>query len=317
MSLARMLTALLLFALPACTATIGSRNTVSCSYSSYPDPSDTCQSFADAWAITVEKLVALNPSIDCAKFETDGRYCVFGTVSPDPTTASSIEATSLMTVTNESPPAITQSKHTDSTTSTFTTTPVVQHQPQQSGLAADCNAFYQISGGDSCGSVTSRYGVTWSQFVTWNPSINSGKCLISALRTAISPCLTLQNQLAAICGRAIMSASAYPARTHRHRLARLAHPTACPPRHQYNLASSLTALPSTKSTLVILVPTSPVKPASASPTSTPGIPQSVRHAAPCGQTTTSVSKISVGKVALPLLCLVMASQPPHRRNQEW
>jgi spore germination protein YaaH len=175
-----MLTVLLLVGLSSCTAIITSRNTVSCSYSSYPDPSDTCQSFASAWAITVEQLVALNPSIDCTNFDADGRYCVLGTVSPDAMTTSSPKATSSISGTTQLATTTTRSDQTSSTTLKATTMSVAQHQPQQSGLVTDCDKFYQVSSGDSCDSVTHKFGITGSQFVSWNPSIDSGKCLIRA-----------------------------------------------------------------------------------------------------------------------------------------
>lgn len=179
---ARTLTALLLFGLPIGAARIESRNTISCSYSSYPDSSDTCQSFADAWAITVKELVALNPSINCADFNTDGRYCVLGTVSPDATTTSSLGTTSSIPATTHFASATTQSENTLSTiTLSATTTSAAQHQPQQSGLIASCATFYRVKSGDSCDSIQAEFGITGSQFVSWNPSINSGECLITAL----------------------------------------------------------------------------------------------------------------------------------------
>ncbi len=38
---------------------------------------DRCQSFADAWLVTLDQFKALNPSVDCSKPLVDGQeYCV-------------------------------------------------------------------------------------------------------------------------------------------------------------------------------------------------------------------------------------------------
>jgi LysM repeat protein len=129
----------------------------------------------------VKQLVALNPSINCADFDIDGRYCVLGTVSPDAMTTSSSRATSNIPATTHFTAATTQSEKTLSTiTMTATTASAAQYQPQQSGLIASCATFYQVKSGDSCDSIQDQFGITGSQFVSWNPSINSGECLTKA-----------------------------------------------------------------------------------------------------------------------------------------
>ncbi|KAF2160118.1 carbohydrate-binding module family 50 protein [Zasmidium cellare ATCC 36951] len=136
-------------------------SSISCSFETSADAGDTCESFSAVWGLTVEQFVALNPGVTCPNLVADQSYCVIGTVSPGTTTAA--PATTTPTTT----PFPTQ------TTPKPTTTTSAQHQPQQSGLAADCNNFYLVSAGDTCSSIEGQYGIPAHQFGSWNPSIDS------------------------------------------------------------------------------------------------------------------------------------------------
>ena len=61
-----------------------------------------------------------------------------------------------------------------STTPTTSSSSSAQYEPQQSGLAANCDNFYDVQSGDSCDAIESEFGITAAQFSSWNPSINSG-----------------------------------------------------------------------------------------------------------------------------------------------
>lgn len=151
----------LALALPALSSShiLQSRSTVSCSYETPAGANQTCDSFSSEWSITVAQLVSWNPGLTCPGDLVQGQdYCVVGTVVTSTSTT------------------MTSSKHTASTTHT-TTTSAAAHQPQQSGLAANCNDFYQVASGNSCDSIESRFGISAAEFRVWNPSINSRECL--------------------------------------------------------------------------------------------------------------------------------------------
>ena len=54
-----------------------------------------------------------------------------------------------------------------------TTTSVTPPGPTQSGIPADCDAYYVAESGDSCSAVESKYGITDAQFHAWNPAVSS------------------------------------------------------------------------------------------------------------------------------------------------
>jgi hypothetical protein len=46
--------------------------------------------------------------------------------------------------------------------------------PTQTGIAPNCNKFYDIVSGDDCGTVEAAFGVTKAQFLAWNVGFGSG-----------------------------------------------------------------------------------------------------------------------------------------------
>jgi LysM repeat protein len=55
-----------------------------------------------------------------------------------------------------------------------TTSSTSSDQPQQTGTAANCNKFYLVQPGDSCTAIESEFGISLSQFIAWNPAVNTG-----------------------------------------------------------------------------------------------------------------------------------------------
>ncbi|KAK0630525.1 hypothetical protein B0T17DRAFT_636671 [Bombardia bombarda] len=54
-------------------------------------------------------------------------------------------------------------------------TPPVQTSPNfptMTGIPCNCNQYYDVKSGDSCGSVESKFGITHQQFIAWNPSVS-------------------------------------------------------------------------------------------------------------------------------------------------
>jgi hypothetical protein len=93
--------------------------------------------------------------------------------SAQPVTTSSIKTTSSVPVTTQ--PATTTRPVTSSTL--VTTTTAAANQPQNSGTASNCNNFYKVASGDSCDVITSKFGISFTQFRTWNTAVNSGMIL--------------------------------------------------------------------------------------------------------------------------------------------
>lgn len=135
---------------------------VVCSFSTTANDGDTCQSFSSEWGLTLDQFESLNPDVSCPDLVGGQEYCVVGDVSSSPsTTTTSSSDTTTPTPTKTTPKT------------TMKTTSSAQHEPQQSGLADNCDNFYLVQGGDSCQIIESKYGITAAQFSKWNPAINS------------------------------------------------------------------------------------------------------------------------------------------------
>ena len=173
-----------LFGLPqlhlAWAMALAPRQQISCSYEYAASSGDTCQSVAADWGLTVQALESLNPGITCPDLVAGQSYCVLGTVSSSgPTVSSSSLATSTFTSTISIvpiPSTTSSSSHSFSSSSSFSSAP---YQPQQTGTAADCDQFYLVETGDSCGKIEAQFGISASEFLDWNPSVNSGRPYMS------------------------------------------------------------------------------------------------------------------------------------------
>ncbi|GKZ37251.1 hypothetical protein AbraIFM66950_008708 [Aspergillus brasiliensis] len=167
-----------LFVLPqlhlAWAMALAPRQQVSCSYEYTAGSGDTCQSVAAEWGLTVQAFESLNPGITCPDLVAGQNYCVLGTVSPSgPTGSSSPLTTSTSTVSTVSTPS-TITSTTSSSSSSSSSSSAAPYQPQPTGTAANCDQFYLVELGDSCEKIEAQFGISASEFLDWNPSINSG-----------------------------------------------------------------------------------------------------------------------------------------------
>ncbi|KAH7122762.1 hypothetical protein B0J11DRAFT_464848 [Dendryphion nanum] len=60
-----------------------------------------------------------------------------------------------------------------STTSTKPTNGIATPSPVQSGIASNCDAFHFVVDGDGCAVIASKYGISLSQFYSWNPAVGN------------------------------------------------------------------------------------------------------------------------------------------------
>ncbi|KAK1241792.1 hypothetical protein MKX07_007615 [Trichoderma sp. CBMAI-0711] len=142
-------------------AKLAPRQQVSCSFATSSSPGDTCQSFAAEWGLSEQTFESLNPGVACPNLVAGQNYCVVGTVvSGQSSTSSSTPIKSSSTLATSTRSTITSSSASD--------------QPQQTGTAANCNKFYLVQPGDSCDAIESQFGISLSQFIAWNPAVNSG-----------------------------------------------------------------------------------------------------------------------------------------------
>jgi hypothetical protein len=45
--------------------------------------------------------------------------------------------------------------------------------PQQTGIISNCNKYHLVESGDGCASIASAYGISLSNFYSWNPAVGS------------------------------------------------------------------------------------------------------------------------------------------------
>ncbi|KAK6496086.1 hypothetical protein TWF481_002110 [Arthrobotrys musiformis] len=112
---------------------------------------DTCAAIISKYGISQAQFVAWNPAIksDCSALWVDNWVCVeiIG-----------------MTIT----------KTTKTTTKATTTgNGVSTPTPHQTGMTKNCKEFRQVQSGDTCASITAKYGITQAQLISWNPAIKS------------------------------------------------------------------------------------------------------------------------------------------------
>lgn len=119
-----------------------SRITANCNEFYEIKSGSSCSAVESTFSITFAQLYAWNPAIgnNCQYLVIGDAICVSG-----PTTSSS----------------------------TSSGTQVTRRGPTQSGIAANCNAYYLAQSGDSCSEIESRYGIAFTQLYTWNPAIGS------------------------------------------------------------------------------------------------------------------------------------------------
>ncbi|PNP56833.1 hypothetical protein THARTR1_03131 [Trichoderma harzianum] len=134
---------------------------------------DTCDSFAAEWSLTEQTFESLNPDVSWPNPVVGQNYCVVDTVSSAlPSSSSSSQSSTRSS--SSALPAKTSSTLVTSTRASTTSSSTTSDQPQQTGTGANCNNFYLVQPGDSCPAIESEFGISMSQFIAWNPSVNTG-----------------------------------------------------------------------------------------------------------------------------------------------
>jgi hypothetical protein len=176
------------------------RRAVDCGFYTTAENSDTCESFAANWGVSVEDLELLNPGINCPKLDTNNEYCVIGTVTDEPvpttTAATTMPATtnSVTTASNVAPSTtVTSSTSTSAsstTTKASTTTTagngIATPMPTQPGMVSNCNKFHYVAPGVSCSRVLSYQKISLVDFAKWNPTVKDD---CSGLWTKVNVCV--------------------------------------------------------------------------------------------------------------------------------
>jgi hypothetical protein len=138
-------------------AMLAPRQQVTCNFATAASAGDTCQSFSAEWGLTEQTFESLNPGISCPDLVAGQNYCVVGSV------ASGGGSSTFITTTKPS----TSSQIPTSSSS-------APDQPQQTGTVTNCNKFYLVQSGDTCPAIEAQFGISMSQFIAWNPSVNTG-----------------------------------------------------------------------------------------------------------------------------------------------
>ncbi|KAJ4005459.1 hypothetical protein NW752_002292 [Fusarium irregulare] len=180
MHLTTLLAASLLPVLPYARS-IPSRRGVDCSFYTSPDSGATCATFAEPWGMSEDDLKALNPGIKCPNIDTEGSYCVLGSVTDGDDEPSSTAAGSKSTV-----PASTKMTSVIKTTATPVKPTVTQKpsttkqpsgngiktpEPIQEGMVTNCNKFHYVSPTTSCQGILNYNKISLADFVKWNPAV--------------------------------------------------------------------------------------------------------------------------------------------------
>ncbi|KAL4860719.1 hypothetical protein BDV12DRAFT_191538 [Aspergillus spectabilis] len=108
---------------------------------------DQCETISQRHSITTAQLRSWNSEIntDCTNLWLDYYICV------------------------HVPGATTTSLTTTTTTNAIVTGPT----PQQTGIISNCNKYHLVESGDGCTSIASAYGISLSNFYSWNPAVGS------------------------------------------------------------------------------------------------------------------------------------------------
>ena len=117
---------------------------------------DDCSNVPARYGITFAQFRVWNPAVsaDCIQnFWLEAAYCVrVGTAAPTTTT------------TTTSPPTATNNPNEADP---------IPGGPVHPGQPEDCNGWHTIVSGDDCSNVPARYGITFTQFLAWNPAVSS------------------------------------------------------------------------------------------------------------------------------------------------
>jgi LysM repeat protein len=121
-----------------------------CTYFVDANAGDTCASIASDWGITNAQFLNYNPSVksDCSGLVVGDSYCVEENYGKGPESTSATPTTSPTTTASSVP------------------------SPTQSNLVSNCQRFYLVKDGDTCGGIVNNYHeFSLQDFYSWNPSV--------------------------------------------------------------------------------------------------------------------------------------------------
>ncbi|KAM0335264.1 hypothetical protein ACHAQA_000308 [Verticillium albo-atrum] len=152
-----------------------------CSWWADYDGSQTCSEVLEWNWIDLKTFRRWNPSVgsDCSGIKTGNSYCVEAFNEPTPPPEDEDEGSTPETTTITSSQAVATTPPTITSTTSITTTSttagngVETPQPIQGGLVKNCAKFHFVETGDSCDAIAKKYGITISQFTSFN-GLNSG-----------------------------------------------------------------------------------------------------------------------------------------------
>ncbi|KIL88359.1 hypothetical protein FAVG1_08438 [Fusarium avenaceum] len=160
---------------------IPSRRAVDCTFRTSPDSGATCATFAEPWGISEDSLKALNPGIKCPDIDTEGSYCVIGSlidgddestptaVGPKSTVPASTKVASVIKTTATAiKPTVTQKP---STTKQPSGNGIKTPDPIQEVMVTNCNKFHYVSPTTSCQGILNQNKISLADFFKWNPAI--------------------------------------------------------------------------------------------------------------------------------------------------
>ena len=115
---------------------------------------DDCASIASDYGISLADFYAWNPAVGdtCASLWLNDYVCV-GLVG------------------GKSSWVVTPSTVISATSTISSGTGITTPSPIQTGMVSDCDAFYQVVGGDTCATIASDYGISLEDFYEWNPAV--------------------------------------------------------------------------------------------------------------------------------------------------
>ena len=113
-------------------------------------PGDGCAAIASTHGISLSDFYEWNPAVgsDCVGLWANVYVCV-GIIGGSP------------------PPTSTVSSTTTTTPGNGITTPT----PTQPGMVDDCDTFHFVESGQGCALIAGQYGISLSDFYTWNPTV--------------------------------------------------------------------------------------------------------------------------------------------------
>ncbi|KAM0542840.1 hypothetical protein ACHAPJ_012620 [Fusarium lateritium] len=150
------------------------RRGIDCGFSTSADGGDTCESFAGSWGLSVDALKLLNPDVSCPDIDTDGFYCVVGTVNDDEPTAAgpsstarvSTQVPSPSTTTTKITPTVKSSPTKEPSGNGIETPPVIQD-----GMISNCNKFHEVRSTTTCKGILDYNKLSLADFIKWNPAL--------------------------------------------------------------------------------------------------------------------------------------------------